>query len=87
MVTLSKIGDEYNRKLLTIAGLSTDVKPIGNIEGIAITNGSIFKEIDTGAGYLYNAETNEWVEHVRSGSQESSIIEVTDEDIENLFTT
>ena len=46
MVTLTKIGNEYNAQVLEITGLSTDEKPIGSIDGIAINNGSVFKEID-----------------------------------------
>lgn len=66
MVTLTKIGDEYNQQTLEITGLSTDEKPIGTIDGITITNGSVFKEIDTSAEYLYNAETNTWVKNIAS---------------------
>lgn len=66
MITLTKIGDEYNQQVLEISGLSTDEKPIGTIDGITITNSSVFKEIDTGAEYLYNAETNEWVKNTVS---------------------
>lgn len=63
MVTLTKIGKEYNSRFLEIVGLSTDEKPIGSIDNIAITNGSIFKEIDTGTKYSYNAESSEWIKN------------------------
>lgn len=65
MVTLTKIGDEYNSQVLEITGLSTE-KPIGSIDGLAISNGSVFKEINTGAEFLYNAESNEWVKNTAS---------------------
>ena len=66
MVTLSKIGYNYNSQILRIVGLSTDKKPIGFIDGVAIINGSVFKEIDTGCEYLYNAESDEWVKDATS---------------------
>lgn len=68
MVTLTKIGNEYNAQVLEITGLSTDEKPIGSIDGIAINNGSVFKEIDTGSEYLYNAESNKWVKNTASAT-------------------
>lgn len=71
MVTLTKIGDEYNSQVLEITGLSTDEKPIGSIDGIAISNGSVFKEINTGSEYLYNAESNEWVKNTASATSVS----------------
>lgn len=71
MVTLTKIGDEYNSQVLEITGLSTDEKPIGSIDGIAISNGSVFKEINTGSEYLYNAESNEWVKNTSSATSVS----------------
>lgn len=68
MVTLTKIGNEYNAQVLEITGLSTDEKPIGSIDNIAISNGSVFKEIDTGSEYLYNAESNKWVKNTASAT-------------------
>lgn len=66
MVTLTKVGDNYNLQILEITGLSTDEKPIGSIDGVAITNGSVFKEIDTGSEYLYNAQSSVWVKNTAS---------------------
>lgn len=71
MVTLTKIGDDYNSQVLEITGLSTDEKPVGSIDGVAITNGSVFKEIDTGYEYLYNAESGEWVKNSASATSVS----------------
>ena len=69
MVTLQKIGSNYNYKCLTITGLSTDKKPIGEIDKISITNGSVFKEIDTGREYNYDAETQVWIESISSSAE------------------
>lgn len=71
MVTLTKIGDEYNSQVLEISGLSTDEKPIGSIDGVAISNGSVFKEIDTGTEYLYNVESNEWIKNTAAATSVS----------------
>ena len=66
MITLTKIGNEYNSQILEVAGLSTDEKPVGSIDGLVITNGSIFKKIDTDTEYLYNIEPGEWVKNTDS---------------------
>lgn len=59
MVTLNKI-DNSNRSILQITGLSTDEKPLQKIEGEYITNGSIFKEIDTSDTYKFDYENKVW---------------------------
>lgn len=66
MITLTRIGNEYNSQVLEITGLSADEKPVGSIDGFVITNGSVFKEIDTGTEYLYNIESSEWVKDTAS---------------------
>ena len=76
MVTLQKIGSNYNYKCLTITGLSTDKKPIGEIDKISITNGSVFKEIDTGREYNYDAETQVWIESISSSNSMTNAEEV-----------
>ena len=43
-------------KRVDIFGLSTDTKPDN------IGNGSTFKEMDTGALYMYDAENEQWLE-------------------------
>lgn len=60
MVTITKIGEEYNSQILEISGLSTDPKPVDQIDGVFITNGSTFKEIDTGKEYTYNESAETW---------------------------
>lgn len=47
--------------LLELRGLSTDEKPITIANG-TIENGSSFIEIDTGKVYLYNIESQSWIE-------------------------
>lgn len=60
MVTITKIGEEYNSQILEISGLSTDPKPVDQIDGVFIANGSTFKEIDTGKEYTYNESAETW---------------------------
>ena len=60
MVTITKIGEEYNSQILEISGLSTDPKPVDQIDGVSIANGSTFKEIDTGKEYTYNESAETW---------------------------
>jgi len=60
MITLNKYGNSWNRLVSSIAGLSTDVKPIDTIEGMSITNGSIFTEIDTNDIYCFDSENGLW---------------------------
>lgn len=60
MVTLVKIGGRYNVPILEIRGLSTDTKPTTKIEGMNISNGSTYVEIDTGDTYMFDAENRIW---------------------------
>lgn len=62
MITLCKIGNEYHSKLLEIAGLSTDEKPLKNIEGMPIINGSTFLEMDTKKIFIYSQSDETWYE-------------------------
>ena len=43
-------------------GLSTDEKPVGIVEGIKITNGSMFMEMDTKKIYLFDEQNQTWCE-------------------------
>ena len=47
-----------NEKCLSFRGLSTDEKPINESVG----NGSIFIEMDTSKIFMFDAESQEWVE-------------------------
>lgn len=47
---------------LEFFGLSKDVKPTGEIEGVKITNGSVFIEMDTKKIYMYDEENRQWLE-------------------------
>jgi len=53
----------HNKMLKDVRCLSTDEKPLNNIP-----NGSTCIEIDTGTGFLYNTDGNEWVELPSGGS-------------------
>lgn len=54
--------DDYN-KTYDIRGLSTDNKPTQNIP-----NGSTFVEMNTGKGYLFDAENAQWHEVPSGGA-------------------
>lgn len=43
-------------------GLSKDEKPIDKINGVKITNGSMFIEMDTKKVYLFDEENQIWLE-------------------------
>ena len=60
MVTLIKYGNNYNILVMHIDGLSTDTKPTDKFDGMAIPNGSIYTEIDTGDTYMYDADNTTW---------------------------
>ena len=73
MVTLTKYGAKYNRLILHIEGLSTELpKPTvyfyeydnngKEISRMVIQNGSIYTEIDTGKTFMYDAENTTWYE-------------------------
>ena len=42
--------------------LQKDEKPVGKHNGIKITNGSIFIEIDTKKIYMFDEENQVWIE-------------------------
>ena len=53
-------GKEYD--LVELRGLSTDTKPTELNDDLAIDNGSVFIEIDTGKFYFYDLESETWKE-------------------------
>ena len=53
-------GKEYD--LVELRGLSTDTKPTEFNNDIAIDNGSVFVEINTGKLYFYDLESETWKE-------------------------
>ena len=58
MVTLSK---DDTKDELSFKGKSTDSKPTHTFEGIKITNGSSFFEMDTQNVYFYDGSTDSWL--------------------------
>lgn len=72
MVTLTKYGDKYNRMVLRLEGLSTETKPVvtyieyddngAEVGRMAIQNGSIFTEINTGKTFMYDVDNTQWHE-------------------------
>lgn len=80
MVTLIKYGalsgsEKYNVNVMSIDGLSTDTKPTNKIDGMAIPNGSIYTEIDTGTTYMYDSANVTWYEvSIGGGRPEGGIV-------------
>lgn len=46
---------------LSLVGLSTDEKPVDTIQGLAITNGSTFFEMDTKTVKFFDEENRVWI--------------------------
>lgn len=63
MVTLDKM-DYGNTIRLFLSGLSTDQKPTEKVEGVYLTQNSVFKEIDTSTTYLFDKENKRWVKQI-----------------------
>lgn len=55
MITLYRASYQNEERVPEFQGLSTDEKPIDNIN-----NGAYFEEIDTGTIYRFDAENQEW---------------------------
>ena len=62
MVTIGKIGQNTNSRTLELYGKSTDTKPIDFIDDVQVINGSVFIEIDTGKGFLFDEQNKTWKE-------------------------
>jgi len=64
MITITDI-NRFNNTL-EIYGLSTDAKPVEQVEfkgtTYAITDGSIFYEKDTTTLFMYDEENHQWLE-------------------------
>lgn len=56
MITLYRPANYNNPRASEFAGRSIDTKPID------VENGSIYKEIDTGRTYRFDAENKQWME-------------------------
>ena len=77
MITVIKQGNAYNRRVISLEGLSTDTKPVEyfietdsngvEVAKVYIENGSTFTEIDTGKLFMYDAENTVWYEIETSG--------------------
>ena len=61
-VTIGKIGQNTNSRILELYGKSSDIKPIDFIDGVQVINGSVFIEIDTGKGFLFDEQNKTWKE-------------------------
>lgn len=61
MVTIQKIGKVQNEKVLELVGLSGDEKPTKIIDGVEITNGSTFFEMDTQVVFMYDEQFHRWL--------------------------
>lgn len=58
MITLVK---DDTTKELSLKGKSTDTKPTGSFEGLPLTNGSTFFEMDTQEVYFYDEDGSDWL--------------------------
>lgn len=61
MISIDKMGGSNIERSAIIYCKSTDTKPV-NDGVIYIPNGSACIELDTGVGYFFDEEANEWVE-------------------------
>ena len=59
MITLVK---DDTKKELDLNGLSTDTKPTVSFEGLKLTNGSTFFEMDTQNVYFYDQDVEDWLD-------------------------
>lgn len=50
-----------NTYAMSLKGLSTDTKPVGEYQNLAIANGSSFMELDTKSLKFYDEEGGEWL--------------------------
>ncbi|MCM1463518.1 MAG: hypothetical protein NC084_12525 [Bacteroides sp.] len=60
--------DHGNTVRLMLSGLSSDQKPTEQVESVYLTQGSVFKEIDTSHVYLFDKENKRWVKQTNSAS-------------------
>jgi len=61
MMSLLKIGDSFNKNVVSIVGNSTDTKPTTTIDGVTIYNGSTLYEMDTKIAYMFDEEHAQWI--------------------------
>lgn len=61
MVSLIKYGGHQNKNDMNFVGKSTDTKPIKTFDGMPISNGSTFYEMDTETEYM--SSTLLWIVH------------------------
>ena len=62
MISLKDYGGRPANACMDLYGLSTDEKPTKVFDDKQIENASIFYEMDTGKGYLYDEENHRWLE-------------------------
>jgi len=62
MITVTKDPTYASHKPgLELVGLSTDEKPTDTVNGVPVTNGSTFIEMDTGNLYWFDQAAGEWI--------------------------
>ena len=57
-----------DKSMTVFRGLSTDTKP-------KAANGSVFFEMDTGKGFYFNGETDQWISPSGGGGGSSSLVD------------
>lgn len=77
MVSLLKYGDHQNKAAISFICKSTDEKPVKVFNGIPISNGSTLYEINTKKKFMYDEDTNTWLDVTSSGSGGSGVDGIT----------
>ncbi|MDD3251751.1 MAG: hypothetical protein PHV18_04230 [Lachnospiraceae bacterium] len=58
---VTSMNENIYQKPMSLAGKNTDAKPMGTYSGLPIPNASTFYEINTGAVYMYDEESAQWI--------------------------
>lgn len=73
-----------------LSGLSKDSKPTEKIEGVNLTQNSVFREIDTSYTYLFDKENKRWIKQNPSNISGGTVdpenyVIANEQDIRNLW--
>lgn len=59
---ISSLNKDIYEQPMSLCGKTADTKPIGTFQGIRISNGSTFYDMEAKKVYMYDAEGQEWLE-------------------------
>lgn len=62
MITLIRAAYQINFRINEFVGLSTDIKPKQNTKEFNLQNGDILYCIDDQTTFMYNKESDEWIQ-------------------------